>query len=167
MCAHSDIANLEAEFFTALRRMRQLDADPWPFVGITRIEVSGRTYQPEPSGFTAFIVPEVNNSEIVDLVAWKPDRPNRWWQRTGNAAVLGADNLEVARLNEPPKVYPTPERWVIAGKGAIVLLDGDVDRLLEFPDAECDSESHRRKVKAEVIRRALARLPKFKVRADA
>jgi hypothetical protein len=159
--------DLDAEYFAALRRMRQLDAEPWPGVGLIRIKVSGQRYEPAPHGFDAFILPEVDDDIIIDLITWRVGHPQRWWQRNGNASVLGADNFRAAKfLGEPPVLQPTPERWLVEGGRGCVLLEGNVDLIAEFPLVRCRSTPHKRQLERELVRRALARLPKFEVRAD-
>jgi hypothetical protein len=124
--------SLEDEFFTALARMHQHDHEPWPNVGLARIEVAGRLYR-LGGAINAFIIPEIDGDQIVDLIAWKPDCPQRWYQRRGAASVLGLDNLRAARfLGEPLEVYANPERWLLSGKRGAVMLDGDYMRLIDL-----------------------------------
>jgi hypothetical protein len=63
----------------------------------------------------------VRFGELVDLVAWCPKDPARYWLYAGDAAWLGAvapPDLEPF----PVAVHPTPLAWLCAGAEGVALL---------------------------------------------
>ncbi len=69
--------------------------------------------------------------ELRDLVAVDLDRPDRYWRRRGEALVLGAAYLEIARQEcEPITVFKNPMSWLGSAGAGIVVLDLDWARNL-------------------------------------
>lgn len=125
-------------------------------VGVARIETDGRHYQPVPEGQPAIAVP-VSYSitaaalEPIDIAAWVPSDPSRWYVRTGYGDILGAEAIdEAAHYEVPLPVYSTPLAWLQAGMGGACLLNlksaasylTNADRI--FTDTEQLSASLRR-----------------------
>ena len=64
--------------------------------------------------------------EIDDLDV---DRPDRFWRRRGEALVLGAAYLEIARQEcEPVSVFKNPISWLRSGGAGITILDWSMTR---------------------------------------
>ena len=62
--------------------------------------------------------------ELRDLVAVDLGHPDRFSRRRGEALVLGAAYLEIARQEgEPVPVFKTPVSWLRAGGAGIAILD--------------------------------------------
>lgn len=101
----------------------------WPGpVGVSLIEVSTKsgTYQPTEHGEPAIVHPVHDDgpySDIIDVVAWRPSEPARWWLRTGAAIMLGEHAVRHAYVYERPlSIHRTPLRWLAAyGNGAVIL----------------------------------------------
>lgn len=99
-----------------------------PF-GIVNVEItSDGTFLPGVG--PAYIVQPVTiGGEIVDLVAWRSMRPERWVTRTGAAWALGEDALEADywNLTEPhaPTIRATPLDWLRAAGDGFCILDWD------------------------------------------
>ena len=94
-------------------------------MAVARISAPGRLWMPEPTGTPAFILPVwngpapsiycgVENPALIDMIAWRPDDPTRWWLRQGDIdAVLGADNLDLAHTEGWPICFATtPLEWL-------------------------------------------------------
>ncbi len=94
-------------------------------LAVARIGTTGRLWMPEPTGTPAFILPVWNgpapsiyqavvNPVLVDMIAWRPDDPARWWYRQGDAAVdLGAGHLDLAHTEGWPICFATtPLEWL-------------------------------------------------------
>lgn len=66
------------------------------------------------TGFIADIVAIRGwSGELVELVAWKPDAPGRWWLRSGLVPMIGEDLAELATLRkEPVWLADTPASWL-------------------------------------------------------
>ncbi len=63
---------------------------------------------------------------LVDLVAVDLDHPGRLYRRRGEALVLGAAYLEIARQDgEPVPVFKNSMNWLKSGGDGIVVLDWD------------------------------------------
>ena len=81
----------------------------------------------DPSGFPAVLMAVHNRyGELVDLVAWSPDKPSAWRLRFGDECpILGAADLaQTAWYQEPVSLYSTPERWLRA-RGSRLYHEGD------------------------------------------
>lgn len=63
-------------------------------------------------------------SDIVDLIAWHPDDPGRWWTRLYSGLPLGVDQLDVAEiLGEPLAIRRAPLSWLQSGGDGVVVTD--------------------------------------------
>ena len=100
-------------------------------LGARRIVTSaGGTYRPVPNGNYAAILPVHDlEGDLVDLVAWFPDSPRRWWLRhRDDCFILGARALEVAAyFNDPIELQGTPQMWARSGGQGACVLRWDVD----------------------------------------
>ncbi len=112
---------------------------------IVRIAVAGSTYEPDPAGKGAFLLPvRVDNpltpeaadsigiiraGSIVDLLAFHPAHPYRWALRRDDAEWLGA--IEPQYLDPAPvPVWRSPLAWLQAGcRGLVVLSPVAADRV--------------------------------------
>ena len=102
---------------------------------VARIGTVGRLWVPEPTGTPAFILPVWNGPSpsiyqvvehplLIDLIAWRPDDPTRWWYRTGEGDALGIDNLDLAHTEGWPISFATtPLDWLRGDCCGAVLLD--------------------------------------------
>ncbi len=73
------------------------------------------TWRADPSGFPAVLMAVHDRyGELVDLVAWSPDKPSAWRLRFGDECpILGAAGLaQAAWHQEAASLYSTPERWL-------------------------------------------------------
>ncbi len=74
------------------------------------------------------------DGELVDIVAWYPTFPAKWYLRIGDETpILGAHALALAAYyRRSITLYPTPETWLYAwlrdrDQDAVCVLDWDVD----------------------------------------
>ncbi len=93
-------------------------------LAVARIGTTGRLWMPEPTGTPAFVLPAwtgpapsiycgVENPVLVDMIAWSPGAPTRWWYRTGEGAVLGVEHLDLAHVaGWPISFATTPLEWL-------------------------------------------------------
>ncbi|MEW5876304.1 MAG: hypothetical protein AB1752_14135 [Candidatus Zixiibacteriota bacterium] len=119
----------------AVRVLTGLGADrlailSWPLfgaVGVSSIVPQGDgLYRPGRIGTRAIIlgVRDESTSEIIDLLAFPPERPDHWRRRTGLAMFLGeAAVSRAAFMGEPIDVFPDPLAWLQAGAFGCVILD--------------------------------------------
>lgn len=97
----------------------------------------------------------------IDILAWYPDDPLKWWTRTGALRVLGEHRLsEALKHGKPVRVYQTPFAWNEAGAGGApgcCILDWESSEGLEcrvFARALiADGEAHARELQKMVDRR--------------
>ncbi len=104
-------------------------------MAVARIGTTGRLWMPEPTGTPTFILPVwagpapsiysiIESPVLIDMIAWRPDDPSRWWYRTGEGDTLGIDNLDLAHAEGwPISLHRTPLDWLRAGCRGAVLLD--------------------------------------------
>ncbi len=104
-------------------------------LAVARIRTTGRLWVSEPTGMPAFILSvwdgpapsiyqAVVNPVLIDMIAWRPDDPARWWYRQGDVDVdLGDGHLDLAHTEGWPITFePTPLDWLRAGcRGACLL----------------------------------------------
>jgi hypothetical protein len=118
------------------------DIELWQLVGLARVSrvTDAELYEPDPDGALAYVTPVlvqdasgpesqrpetfVRVGNIVDLVAWDPEKPLQWRRRCGLADWLG---LVPPRYLDPDAV---PVRrsvlnWFRAGCTGIVVLSRD------------------------------------------
>ena len=105
-------------------------------LGWERVSTVGRGYVQNPAGDVRVIQPvwagpapsiyqAVEHPVLADLIAWHLERPTRWWYRIADpGAVLGADNLELAHVEELPISFATtPLNWLRGDCRGAVLLE--------------------------------------------
>ncbi len=96
------------------------------------------TFDPDPTGQDGqpMVVLGIKDQdgELVDIVAWYSDAPERWYLRLGDETpILGAHALALAAYySRPLTLYPTPEAWLYArlrdrDQDAVSVLDWSVD----------------------------------------
>ena len=142
-------SELEYEFCAALQamtpeRQAQLRRDgidvPVP-IGFSRIVGENGRYHPygEASKF-AFILPvrtdflhtpetirgieAVRAGYLVDLLAFRPEYPDRWALRWGGAEWLGSIPPQYCNPY-PVRIWRSPVRWLQSGCDGLVMLSGD------------------------------------------
>ena len=91
----------------------------------------GKTF-PNVSRVLAFGIRD-NDGEILDLVAFHPDRPGRFRRRYGIVDFLGEEAVLRAGLEREPLVlHPTPLAWLAAGGTGACVLDATASLRLAF-----------------------------------
>ena len=118
---------------------RVIHEHPGP-VGVATIETDMMsTYQPAESDARAFIQPVwlgEKFSEICDLIAWQPDRPDRWWTRRRSGEQLGAQHLDWAEINQTALIIRrSPLSWLRSGGRGVFVADwpAALPRLRQVP----------------------------------
>jgi|SRR5690242_7910343 len=143
---------LVEEYHRALLATRYDDLHPLIAAGVTwetiakivpantQITLGGATYEPDPDGGAAYLIPvrvdnpltpeaadppeAVRSGAIIDLLAFHPAHPYRWALRRDAAEWLGP--IEPQYLDpEPVEVWRTPLRWLQAGCHGLVLLSSE------------------------------------------
>lgn len=107
---------------------------PAPF-GVAHIVADARTFQFSNTGDPAVIVPVSDDYDdidlfaegLVDLVAFNPSDPSRFWVLHGTVPVLNTSAVEYARpclgIDYPLSVNSTPLAWLRRDRDGIVVLD--------------------------------------------
>ena len=90
-------------------------------------------YEPDELGTEHLIVPVIEGGAVADLLAFRAEKPERWWLRTGIGAVLGQDTIDRAEFFNDPKhpedpegsirVFRSPLSWLRAECAGCVILD--------------------------------------------
>ncbi len=84
-----------------------------------------RSFEIEMIGVSEGVPIDGEVYEIVDYVAWMPDRTGTWWLLYGDETpILGARALRIAAYyHDAIRLYETPEAWLLGGqRGVCVLL---------------------------------------------
>ena len=120
-------------------------------IGVATIEIHPPgIFDFAEEGNRAFIQPVLSGpqySEIIDLVAWFPRRPDRWWTLMYLACPLGIEQLDFAEFEQKPAVLRrTPLSWLVAGGEGTCILDWQVSalQLRQIPTLICEDEEHAR-----------------------
>lgn len=118
--------NRLAELGCPISTLAQL-GEHQPSLGVARIDIlKDGLFAPSETGAPAFIQPvcqwddDWGIPDIIDLVAWLPSNPTRWYWRVGTAAALGAEHLDG---DDPVPVVASPLEWLSASGDAVAILD--------------------------------------------
>ena len=130
-------------------------------VGVARVRVEGDAYEPDADGFEALVVASFTDpprrpdgrwrapNEIIDIIAFNPAEPGRWWSRCGIVAALGEESVSDFS-DDPVRVWRNPLAWLRAGATGICPVSPDPaavrDALLRLPGitvAEEDADQGR------------------------
>ena len=152
--------------------MMALHQYPGP-MGVSRIIPTGRWYElAEGDGIPAYIMPVFVSgafSDLLDLIAWTPADPVRWWFRTGDAYALGMEWIDRAEIHDKPlRLFECPLDWLAAGGSGACVLDWKFAalHLRRVPALQCDSLAF-----AERVQRTLSfpspHIPRILVRQEA
>lgn len=134
------VASLDAMTDTAAKWLRGHGVSAgaqmmWPGpIGVAQIEtLECGFWQPSENGQLAYIQPALDYgpySTIIDLVAWYPSDPAKFWLRTGLATVLGEGSMCLAYAREIPlPIWRKPLRWLRASGWGIVVCDWQYARI--------------------------------------
>ena len=105
-------------------------------VGVARVRVEGDAYEPDADGFEALVVASFTDpprrpdgrwrapNEVIDLIAFRPVEPGRWWSRGGIVAALGEEMIGDFS-DDPVRVWRNPLAWLQAGATGICLTTRD------------------------------------------
>lgn len=111
----------------------------WPLFGAVGVSIvapdGDGLYRPAEIGTRAIIlgVRDESTCELIDLLAFPPERPDRWRRRTGLADFLGREAVMRAGFTgEALDVFPDPLSWLRAGGYGAVILDWSVSLRLHF-----------------------------------
>ena len=104
------------------------------------------TYSVDPQGRLAALVPVRDRwGNLIDVVAFFPGAPGRWWLRYRGSVILGAEALaEAAWEHQPLELWETPEQWLLHRRRGAVMLDWGVDWRPVFenvPEIRCQSKA--------------------------
>lgn len=74
------------------------------------ITVNDEWFDFDQTGIAAAILPIEKDGQMLDLVAWKPTEPDKWWTRCGKTynGYLGWDELDGIECK-------TPYDWLLNG----------------------------------------------------
>ena len=115
-----------------------------PF-GIGRVEFLGSDYwQPHdgPAAISAVVQPVYEDSQIIDLIAWRSLKPHDWRWRVGEGWALGVDCLRGNAWDgfASITVHATPLAWLTAGGEGLAILNWTsscIYQLSQFTEIIC------------------------------
>lgn len=122
-------------------------------------------YEPDPDGHPHLVLPVYEDGELVDLVAFRSELPDKWMLRTGLGWALGVED-GLPRLyersfwhTEPLSLSATPLDWLRGGAKGLCVLDWEAPELAELSDftaVQCPDATI-----AAVLRKALTKPPRL------
>lgn len=135
--------HLEAEYASAVQqvrqphldRLRELGVQPgtvarinlaYPSFGVMAGEIeAGGVFVPG-GGAMHIVQPVVEHEQLIDLVAWRSNNPQRWGLRAGVGWLLNADTALASRWDgELLQLHASPLSWLQANATGAVILDWD------------------------------------------
>jgi hypothetical protein len=90
-------------------------------------------WKPEKdAGQRVLVTPAYEQGRVVDLVAWLPAAPERWFLRRGENAILGIESLQESIVfRKPVVVHATPFDWIMADQaGCCPLTEDSMERFI-------------------------------------
>ena len=113
-------------------------------------------------GQSMWTFPVCDEFEVIDWVAWRRERPERWWLRTGEAIITAPWVWRRAiDWYRPLHLVATPQEWVGDARRRTCILQPDkFDLALELqrvPLIEC-SENLKAYLSTEVQRQVIEKL---------
>lgn len=135
-------------------------------LGVARVRVEGDCYEPDDDGVEMVLVasfaapPRLPDgrwrapNEVVDLVAFRPADPGRWWTRCGIVAGLGEESLSDFG-DAPVPAWRSPLAWLRAGAAGICPVAEPAavrDVLLRLPGIVAESVDHGRELERLMAR---------------
>lgn len=165
--------DLLSELFAAAAQVKQVHLDRIRALGVLPATIAGLARTQPPFGIAQaesvtpglyqpghgpvhIVMPVLDGGTLVDLVAWRTARPDRWWLRTGNGWALNPDDLrDHDRWGTVPTLRATPLDWLRTRASGSVVLDWsahEIGQLRMHDRIECDG----RRV-ADTLRGALTR----------
>ena len=162
--ATDNVTPLVVERFLQWGIPRRIVYGPRHYIGVTRIVAhSSGLFEFHDDGERALIVPEgvpevPGWDEIHDLIAFKPDRPDRWWRRRGDVDLLGISNISPWRLS-PLTIHETPLSWLQAGAAGICILNWGFNPIATLDRAghlEAETPALKRRLERRIQEAALA-----------
>lgn len=141
-------------------------------LGYGRIQTTGNWYEPDPDGETSAIIAPVwsgdSYSMVMDLVAWFPDRPGKWWSRASIGDLMGWANFDYADIaGEPLTLAATPQSWLASnGEGCCVLhWPTMIPKLRSISRLDCETLTFARFVRQQ-LRQPPQSCPDIHVRVE-
>ena len=132
-----------------------------PFGVVRAVEMGNGLYEPG-EGPEHVALPVHADGALIDLVAFRTDRPSRWLLRSGIGWALGSDQARIPDWDhEPLPVWRNPLNWLIAAGTGLCILDWDAPELrnlLLVEAIEADRDIGRRLL--DILSRP-ARLPRL------
>jgi hypothetical protein len=140
----------------------------WP---VRRVLVYGDgSWSPTDPGDVAgidavvLLVHDCTTGYPYDSIAWRPEQPRIWWQRTGLATHLGEADLRACWWDQSPiRLVATPHEWAAALAPRACVLDWTSDlRTLfgEVCEIRCASAALRIHLQKQLI---VQTMPPFRV----
>ena len=133
-------------------------------VGVAKVQTfpSG-FYEPNDVGAPAVIVaaglPAPPTWDTLDdLIAFRPQDPQRWWRRRGEVQVLGSGNIRPEPVF-PLTLHDNPLSWLQAGARGVCVIDWRVnpERFLYAGPIEAKTSSLKARLEQRIQRTALAK----------
>ncbi|MFD1610824.1 hypothetical protein ACFSCW_03300 [Sphingomonas tabacisoli] len=91
-------------------------------IAVAEVEEVSGFYAPIEGAPLHFITPVRVAGELIDLIAWRPARPDKWLLRTGAAWALGEDHA-IGDWDGALDLHARPLDWLRAAGSGLCVLD--------------------------------------------
>ena len=128
------------------------------------VRVGGRFFEFHPDGEPYIIVAVIDVDELVDLLAFDPSKPEKWWYRQGGERLLDGDALGDQLLGKPLHIFRSPLSWLKGRCAGVVIFD--IERaffdLRTAPNGIIgEDDTHTEELRRMMTDTAVRRLPRF------
>lgn len=109
------------------------------------ITPDGRGFEFDEGGISAAILPVLDDAgEMVDMCAFEPLSPSRWWLWRGEGVDLNLEAVSHARaFRKPLIVAANPIEWLLSDCAASMPLRG-CSHLMGVARVQCDAATYAR-----------------------
>ena len=147
-----------------LKRYDVADPCARSICGLARIIKMGRFFEFHPDGEWAVIVPVIDVDELVDLLAFNPREPEKWWFRDGAERLLNGGALGDQLMDNHLRVFRTPLEWLKGGCAGVVIFNLNhafIDLVTAPYGVIGDDDEHTEELRRTMSVVALRNLPRF------
>jgi hypothetical protein len=94
--------------------------------------------------------------ELIDIIAWAPEKPSTWWTLNDLVTHIGTDALSYAAWTGKPAYFvETPQRFIECGKRVACVIDwtADINSVIGMCESVvCETPALARRMRETIIK---------------